>query len=581
MKSIIMVILFLGGQGLISGRAVRVDGRLSGRFIPGGVLLISEILYDPDPPVSLPAFEFVEWYNAGVDTVDLAGWQWVVGDKVRRVAGGRVSPGGYVIVCSPAAAPAFRALGQVIAMESFPALVNSGERLALLNPAGIAVHTIEYSPDMFSNALKANGGWSLELADMSQLCNPAAWLPSIDLSGGTPGRANSQQVILPPAEPPILIRAAGYDDQNFVLLFSGTLDPQLDMNNYTCMLNPGSIYAPAVISREYGFPGLFFHLPDCLDPGLTYTIELSGTVTDCSTQSARLRPVLLGFPSEPDSAGVLITEVMFDPRTGQPEFVEVFNRSERVVDLKDLIVARADAEGAIGSFSNEQVLSYWLFPECYAVFTTDAKLFAKAWPLADPAIVAERPDMPSLTNVESKLILMDRNQNQLDVVAYSPDWHYPYLEDSKGVSLERIDVNISGTDKANWFSASAESGGATPGSKNSCSQKTPLTASQQFSLEPGIGYSTISPDPVKVAVRYRFEGTGWFMRVNIFSSGGQPVRELFPFGMAAVEGIVCWNGLDAAQRFVPDGIYLVVADYYHPSGKKGRWKKACAILRTY
>ncbi|TSA32300.1 MAG: lamin tail domain-containing protein [Porphyromonadaceae bacterium] len=545
------------------------------------LILISEIMPDPDPSVGLPPYEYVEWYNAGGDTVDLTGWQWVVGDKVRRVGSGRVSPGGYVIVCSPAAAPAFRALGQVIAMESFPALRNTGERLTLLNPAGIAVHTVEYSPDQFTDALKANGGWSLELADPSQYCSPAAWLPSVDPSGGTPGRSNSQQVTVPPAEPPMLIRAAGYDDQRFVLLFSGILNPAVEVNNYACILMPGGIYTSGVPAPEYGFPGLFFHLPDSLDQGLTYTIELKGTVDDCSGQNARLRPVALGFPSRPDSAGVVITEVMFDPQTNQTEFVEVYNRSERVIDLKDLILARADTQGVIMSFSDQQVLSYWLFPECYAVFTGDAKSFTKAWPMADPAVVAERSDMPSLTNGESQLILMDRNQKQLDVVTYSPDWHYPYLEENKGVSLERINVDASGTDPANWFSASAASGGSTPGSKNSSSLKLPLTAAQHFSLDPVIGYSAISPDPVQVAVSYRFENTGWFMRMNIYNREGLLVREIFPFGMASVEGIICWDGLDAAQRLVPDGIYLLVADYYHPSGKKGRWKKACAIMRTY
>lgn len=550
-------------------------------ILQGGSLLISEIMYDPDPPVGLPPYEFAEWYNASGDTVDLAGWQWVVGDKVRLAESGRIPPGGFVIVCSPAAAPAFRAFGQVIAMESFPALRNTGDRLTLINPAGIAVHTVDYSPDQFTDALKVSGGWSLELADPSQYCSPAAWLPSVDPSGGTPGRANSQQVAISPAEPPMLIRAAGYDDQRFILLFSGTLNPGLDVNNCTCTLMPGMIYAQAAPAPEYGIPGLFFHFPDGLNQGLIYTAELNGMVDDCSGQKARLRPVSLGFPSQPDSAGVVITEIMFDPRTDQTEFVEVYNRSERVIDLKDLILARADAQGAITSFSDQQVLSYWLFPEGYAVFTGDAKLFNKAWPLADPAVVAARTDMPSLTNEESQLILMDRNQKQLDVVIYSPDWHYPYLEESKGVSLERIDFDASGTDRSNWFSASSSSGGSTPGLKNSSALNPPLINSQHFSIDPSIGYTAISPDPVQVVVSYRFENPGWFMRMNIFDRGGLPVRELFSFALAPVEGFVCWDGLDAAQRLVPDGIYLIVVDFYHPSGKKGRWKRACAIVRAY
>lgn len=550
-------------------------------LLQGGSLLISEIMYDPDPVVGLPPYEYAEWYNAGADTVDLAGWQWVVGDKVRQAGSGRISPGGFVIVCSPAAAPAFRALGQVIAMESFPALRNTGERLILVNPAGIAVHTVDYSPGQFTDALKANGGWSLELADLSQACSPAAWMPSADPSGGTPGKPNSRRITLPPPEIPRLIRAAGYNDQSFVLLFSGTLNPQLNMNNYACRLMPGDIPAPAISCPEYGVPGLFFHLPEDLDRSLTYTADLAGTVDDCSGREARLRTVQLGFPAEPDSAGVVITEVMFDPQPGQAEFVEVYNRSGRMVDLQGLILARAGAGGGILAFSDQQTLSYWLFPDGYAVFTADGPSFAKAWPSADPAVIAERTDMPALASGESQLILMDRNQKILDRATYSSDWHYPYLDENKGVSLERLDAGAPGTDRANWFSASAASGGATPGAKNSSSVSQPAEAAGKFSLTTAAGYSEISGGPVPVVVSYRFEEAGWFLRMHMYNSAGQPVREIFPFGLASTEGVICWDGLDEEQGRVPDGIYLAVADYYHPSGKRGRWKIACALLRAY
>ena len=79
MKSIIMTILILQGMGRLQGH---MDPPESLSF-PGGSLLISEIMFDPDPSVGLPLYEYVEWYNAGADTVDLAGWQWVAGDKVR------------------------------------------------------------------------------------------------------------------------------------------------------------------------------------------------------------------------------------------------------------------------------------------------------------------------------------------------------------------------------------------------------------------------------------------------------------------------------------------------------------------
>ena len=544
-------------------------------------LLISEIMYDPDPAVGLPVFEYVEWVNVGGDTVDITGWQWVAGDKVRVVTGGKLYPGGRIIVCSPSGAPFFTAFGPVLAMESFPALRNTGDRLSLVSPEGITVNSVEYSPDQFPDVLKSNGGWSLELTDLVNYCNAAAWMPSVDPSGGTPGRENSQYFNLPESETPMLIRAAGYDDHLFVLLFSGTLYPALDMNNYTCIVSPGSMRAIPSRAPVYGFPGLFFFFPENQDRNLAYTIELSGTVTSCTGSNAQLRQVPLGFPVQPETGDVVITEIMFDPRVDQPEFVEVFNRSERVIDLRNCILARANAAGSIISFSDQQAISYWLFPRCFAVITTSAATFLKAWPFTDPAAAVERSDMPSLTNVESQLILMDRNQKRLDVVTYSPDWHYPYLDETKGVSLERIDFNASGTDRSNWFSASSSSGYSTPGSLNSTLINAGESKGEFFTLESTIGYATDPLSAVRVTVSYRFESAGWFLRMNVFNCRGMPVKTIYPFGMAAMEGEVGWDGLDSAQQLVPDGIYLIVADYYHPTGKKGRWKKACAIIRDY
>jgi hypothetical protein len=546
-----------------------------------GNLIISEILFDPDPPVGLPSFEFAEWYNPGDDTVNLTGWQWVVGDKLRRLTGGSVNPRSYVIVCSPAAAVSFKEFGTVIALESFPALLNSGGRISLINPGGSTVHTVDYSPARFSDILKASGGWSLELVDLEGYCNPAAWQPSADPSGGTPGRVNSQRITLPAPEPPMLVRAAGYDEKSFVLLFSGNLNQDQEMNNYSCRLMPGGFYATKMQAGEYGFPGLFFSWPDGLEEDMIYTLELEGSVADCLGQEALLRPVLLGFSRSPDSSAVVISEVLFDPGAGQVEFVEVYNRSERMIELNDLILARSDTLGHVISFSDHQPLSYWLFPGSFAVFTAEAGLFSEAWPVADPAVVAEREDMPSLTNGLSELILMDRDQKILDVVRYSPDWHYPYLEESKGVSLERIDFNISGAVQTNWFSAAASSGGSTPGSKNSCLSYTPETTTEKFSFSPSAGYAANAIDPIQIGVTYNFGGPGWFMKIEIFNCAGMPVREIFPFGSVQAEGVVCWDGLDNGQRLCPDGIYLVVVDYYHPAGQKGRWKKAYAILRTY
>lgn len=346
-------------------------------------------------------------------------------------------------------------------------------------------------------------------------------------------------------------------------------------------MSPGDFYAAPIPPPGYGVNGLYFTRPEAINPDQVYTITLEGTVSGCSGRDALLRPVLFGTPADPDSAGILITEILFDPADGQTEFVEVYNRSGRVAETAGLILARADAAGNILGFSDGQELPFWLFPGCYAVLTADAAKCANAWPNTDPGVVVSRPDMPSLTNTESKLILMDRYQKILDVATYSPEWHYPYLDETKGVSLERISLGAPGTDRTNWFSSSAAAGNSTPGQENSCRLSTPSVIPQGLTLDLSTGFSAGISDPVRMNAVYRFEEPGWFLRIIVYNPEGQPVREIFPFALAGKEGSVGWDGLDGLLRLVPDGIYLVVADFYHPSGKKGRWKKAWPLIRNY
>jgi hypothetical protein len=547
---------------------------------PDGRLLITELMADPEPAVGLPPYEYAELYNPGSDTVDLSGWTWRVGGKERRLDGWKLPPGTYAILCPSAVKSLFVPYGPVVPLSSFPALRNSGDRVTLIDPGGIAVHSVAYSPALYDDALKASGGWSLELCDTAHYCRPDAWRPSADPSGGTPGRPGSACQELSDDLPLEVIRAARYDEETLVILLTGNTDPFLDASSFSCSIGPGSLPVAALPSPEPGFPGLFFRLPEGLDPAIVYTLDLSGTIVGCSGQLARLHAVRFALPSIPVPGDIVLSEILFDPAPGETEFVELFNRSDKVFDLKGLILARADTTGRIRDFSAGQDLSFLLFPGDYAVMTPDGARFQKAWPDAGPAVISERRDMPSLTNTASRLLLLDPVQQILDSAAYAPEWHDPYLDDTKGISLERMDLSGSGTERRNWFSAASGSGGSTPGAPNSCAVSA-AGGKNLFNLDRAIVRPGSPDGSGRMILSCRFGNPGWFMRIVVFSRSGIPVRELFPFGSAPAEGVVAWDGLDDDKRLVPEGIYLLVADYYHPSGRRGRWRKACAVVRDH
>ncbi|MFH0760662.1 MAG: lamin tail domain-containing protein [Bacteroidota bacterium] len=571
---------------------------------PVSPLLITEVMPDPDPPVGLPPYEFAEWYNPGPDTLNLAGWKWAVGEKAGEARVGKVDTGGegvskigpgeYVIVCGKTAAAALNTFGKVVVVDPFPTLRNSGDRLTLMDPDGRIVHTIYYSSDYYTDALKANGGWSLELADLTSPCSDNAYLPSIDPSGGTPGSVNSVVMKVPAGIPPILLRTGLYGPDLFFCLFSGPLAIDPAVHDYTCLLQPGGLPAETFPSPCYGFPGLFFRIPELADQNQMYSLEIAGSILSCRGEPVITGPVAFSLPIAPDSAGIVINEIMFDPGSGNPEWIELFNRGTVTVDLQKLIIARASPDETVIGFSDQQQWSFLLFPGEYAVMTPSFRQMIRVYPDMDPGSLAERSDFPSLTNDESVLILFDADQHVVDRAIYDPEWHYPYLDETTGVSLERIDPDASGLLQSNWFSASSNystististisTSSCTPGRLNSQSlnHTSPSLTTPHFSLLNSHIYVNTLSDPEPIVLHYTFPEAGWFCSLTVFDSRGRVIREVLRLELAGLEGVMTWDGLDREAKQVSDGIYLLVAEYRHPSGKSGRWKRACGVVRVH
>src|SRR5690606_19455813 len=124
-------------------------------------------------------------------------------------------------------------------------------------------------------------------------------------------------------------------------------------------------------------------LPIAIESGILYTIILSA-IEDLSGNA--LQNVASTFelivPEAASPGDIVINEVLYDPPVGGSEFVELYNRSEKIIDLNGMWIGRA-----LGS-SDEVLVStaQWLLrPSEFVVLTgnTDALLAHYPQAIAD------------------------------------------------------------------------------------------------------------------------------------------------------------------------------------------------------
>jgi hypothetical protein len=426
-------------------------------FVPGikkpGVIIFNEILADPAPAVGLPEAEFIELFNSSDEPYDLFGWTLADGGTQAVLPTCIVRPGAHLILTAPVNTGKFD--GAVLGVPSFPSLSNSGESIVLRSPEQITIDSTRYDIAWYGQDLKHDGGWSLErLLPLYPSAMAENWRPSVDSSGGTPGRQNSIfghafDVVHPSIDSVVVI-----DDHALVLHFSEAVDSISLMNPTSYMIEetqqrPVEIEA-AVRSVTLIFDSAFVN-------GEQRHLAVSG-VTDISGNAvpAASFPFRHFVPGEIVPGAVLINEIMADPspvvHLPEAEFVEIFNRSDKPFDLKGWTLSDAS--------SSVQLPSFIIMPGDFVAITAAANHSKFSGRVV--GVFA----FPSLNNAGEPLVLRSSNGAVVDSVRYSVDWFGESPKRDGGWSLERLRYDLNSNWDLNWR-VSLDSTGGTPGYVNS------------------------------------------------------------------------------------------------------------------
>jgi hypothetical protein len=554
-------------------------------------VLIDEIMADPSPVVGLADAEWIELRNTSDLDINLQGWR--VG-KATGQSGPMPSyllrKDSFVLVCSSGALGVSSSIAPSISVSGFPSLSNSGDLIYLRSAEGIVVHTVKYSDDWYQNELKKGGGWTLEMTDTRNPCSGISnWKASSDVKGGTPGKKNSADGINADKSNPRLLRAYALDSVNLIVVFNEPVDSTSASIAAKYLINNaiGSVHQATPLSFLYD--RVLLRLAAALEPKLIYNITVDA-VSDCagniissgnSTRVGRYEKLL---PHD-----LVINEILFNPTSESNDYVELFNRSSKIVNLRYAFIANRNGTGTISSITPISTEDYLLFPQDYIVITENESLVKNSYLAINQDAFIEL-SMPSYNDDAGNVILLNEQGGIVDEIAYNKNWHFKLIDNDEGVALERLNSNDSTADNpqtfsineqaANWHSAASNVGYGTPTYKNSQSR---IDVNVQGSIHcfPEI----ISPDNDGLddygQVHFRFPEPGYVANITIFDAAGRAVRHLQRNALCGINGYFSWDGLGEKNQQLLSGIYVILTEVFNLQGKTKQFKNVMVLARKY
>jgi hypothetical protein len=541
-------------------------------------IIMDEIMADPDPPTKLPECEYVELYNRTRFPVNLNGWTFDYGSSTKTFPGISIAPYGYLILTKGIMLNFYGPC--VDLFSSYSTLSNEGTTLVLKNASGKVIHSVSYSPGWYQDPLKADGGWSLEMIDTE---NPCAcldnWKASVDAKGGTPGSFNSVHASNPDQVQPYLKQAEVISDTSVEILFSEAMDSLSfnDSNQWFLDENELPPWKVSAVPPAYSSAVLF--LPDPLEKKHIYAVACRHPPSDCAGNLLdTLRPVRIGLPDSVLPGDLIINEILANPASDGEKFIEIFNSSEKILDLKELALGLFDSLGNVATdlkpISENSFIS---FPGDFSVLTKDRGDIMKRYNCPNPDAFVQMDAIPSYNSDRGTVVLARINDGIIiDRVSYSPVMYSDLLTTTDGISLERLNPMLSSGDVSSWHSASENCGYATPGYMNS----------NYIQANPGSDVVTLTP-PVFTPdddgnddvlwIGYKFNDAGYSASVSIFNAGGNRVKCLARNRQLSAEDGMVWDGRDENNRKSPIGIYILYIELIKQEGKAVKMKKTIVL----
>jgi hypothetical protein len=542
-----------------------------------GDVVISEVMADPVPPVTLPAKEYLELTNITDLSYNLKGWQLSSEGQSSLLPETIIGPGEYLIICAAQDTLLFSKFGKVAGVKPFPSLTDAGKCIILSDSTGNMIHGIEYSSDWYGELLKSGGGWSLELIDKNYpFYMDRNWIASVSRTGGTPGKKNSVEKTNPDKSFIGLINVFSPDSNTIDVSFS---EPVKDIEKSISGIKINDKHIQSVFSSD-PLRREFLIKPEVpLNKTQTYTIILPSSVTDYAGNKIERNSFVFGLPEPASKGEIVFNEILFNPFPGEADYIEFYNTSSKNIDAAELyLVSISNETGDTSEIVPVSIVNRCILPGTYYVITTDREALIQKYFSCMPASIFQTDKLPSMPDDKGHLLLYNRQLDLIDEVSYNEKMHYSLLSGYVGIALEKLRPGSLSSDQKNWYSASEASGWGTPGAVNSVYSEAAISKDKVI-----LSSTKITPDndglEDLLVVDLKLSGNGNVVSVNVFDETGRFICNLANNLLAGKEASITWNGTTENGSPVNTGIYIIFVSVFDDTGKTETWKKVCTVIR--
>jgi len=541
-------------------------------FLPvEGDIIINEIMADGSDgdQTASPSVDFIEIFNRTNRLIDLTRLKVNNGFFASQIL---LQPDSFLIITDNDSDPAqFFAYPNVAYMDGFPLLTEDGTTIHLILEND-TLETIRYSKAYYNDAEKEAGGWSMERVNPDDPCNSYDnWRACVRPQGSTAGKRNSVLDRSTDGVAPQMLFVLSEPENAITLVFNEPLQqPGLNVMQWTVngnVVDATTAYLSGLEQNElvltYG----------TMNANTIYSFHLLG-IPDCWSNTAMNIQGSFALPQTPNAGDLIINEILYDPYEGGSDFIEIYNHSSRAVSLDSCAIA--DATG--GEMNTADLITernLLLMPGDFLVLARDGRELPSYYSNTNKNAVWKVDGMSDFSSDDVVYLILP-NGEITDEVAYNSDFHFPLLNTTDGVSLERVDYNRPSNDATNWHSAAESAGFATPGIVNSqavlnADITTDITVDPEIFSPDNDGYNDV------VTFSILLEKAGFVGNLHVYNSEGRPVRYLMQNMLLANEARISWDGISDDGTKAPIGIYVILFEAFNTDGELIAGKTSCVL----